>query len=162
MNVHPHTLIVGLGSEILGDDGIGHRIVEKISLLLNNPGILFDTALCGGLDLLNAITGYDNVVLIDAIKGFRHIGNVESFPLEQFKETLHLSNVHEGTFKELYLLGEMLGYKMPGNVLIISVEITENEVFSEILSPEISCRFENICSTVIGIIQEKIHIPVTT
>jgi Ni,Fe-hydrogenase maturation factor len=46
------TLILGLGNDILTDDGIGTLLVCDLSQMINDPNVQFDTASCGGLEIM--------------------------------------------------------------------------------------------------------------
>ncbi len=45
-------LILGLGNDILRDDGIGPRIVNHLSALIQDDRMEFKTAAIGGLELI--------------------------------------------------------------------------------------------------------------
>jgi len=64
-----HTvLVLGIGNDILSDDGIGPRIIQQLEKE-NFPSLIsFQTGTVGGLEVLEMISGYREVVFIDAIK----------------------------------------------------------------------------------------------
>lgn len=55
-------LILGLGNDILMDDGIGPKLVWHLEKILPNPRIKFDTAAIGGMELIETIRDYDRVI----------------------------------------------------------------------------------------------------
>jgi hydrogenase maturation protease len=61
-------LVIGLGNDILTDDGIGVRLIKDLTGMFENPLIEFKTACCGGLELMELILGFDRIILIDAIR----------------------------------------------------------------------------------------------
>lgn len=61
-------LILGLGNEILTDDGIGLKIVSDLQKTNTEPGLDFRTSALGGLELLDIIRDYDEVIIVDAMK----------------------------------------------------------------------------------------------
>jgi len=63
-------------------------------------------------------------------------GDVYYFTPEDYKETLHLSNVHDVSFLTAIELGESLGYQLPESTLIIAVEIEEDTCFREEFFPK--------------------------
>ena len=56
------TLILGLGNDILSDDRIGPELVNDLSEILDNPGIKFETASSGGLELMETIKDFKKVI----------------------------------------------------------------------------------------------------
>lgn len=148
-------LVFGVGNEILTDDGIGPKLVKRLQKEYQQSGISYDTAFLGGMELLEYIQGYEAVVFIDAIRTRNGIpGDVYHLGLSDFKETLHLSNVHDISFTTAFELGEKLGLEIPKQVHIIAVEILEDLIFSNDFSPEIQKRYDEIYREVCEFINE--------
>jgi len=157
------TLIYGIGNEILTDDGIGPKLVKRLQKEYPQPGIDYDTAFLGGLDLLDYIQGYETVVFIDAIRTRNGIpGNVYQLCLSDFKETLHLSNIHDISFLTALELGKKLGFNMPKQVHIIAIEIVEDLIYSNSFSRPIQERYEDIYKEVREFINININKKLST
>lgn len=149
-------LIYGIGNEVLTDDGIGPKIVQRLKDNISEKNIDFNAAFVGGLELLDNIEGYDTVIFIDAIRTRDGIpGTVYQLTPENFNTTLHLSSVHDISFLTSIALGRKLGLKMPEFIHIIAVEIVEDKIFNNDFSPQIQERFEEIYVE-IKIITERI------
>jgi len=143
-------LVAGLGNEILTDDGIGAGIVRFLERSYSTRGVDFTRQWLGGLEMLEYIPGYREVVFIDAMKtGEGKAGEISYFLPEHFRETLHLSNVHDLDFCTALALGRKLEYAMPREILVIAVEITEDKEFGRGYSPEIKRLFLHICRQII-------------
>jgi hydrogenase maturation protease len=143
------TLILGVGNEILKDDGIGPKIVSR--LVGEYPASNFDyqTASLGGLELVELIRGYQRVILIDAINtGQGQVGDVSFFTPQDFKETLHLSNLHDVSFLQALELGKHINIPIPADIIIIAIEIREDKVFGEEFTPELQNRYEQIYKSI--------------
>jgi hydrogenase maturation protease len=103
------TLILGLGNTILGDDGVGICVAREIrNNWAGDPLVEIIEASLGGMVLLDLITGFDRVIVVDAI-------------------------MTNATIE----LGKRIGYKMPATVRIYAVKIEENTVFTEKLTPAV-------------------------
>lgn len=153
-----NTLILGIGNDILTDDGIGPKLVHELRKEIFNDHIHFQNAFIGGLDILELIEGYDKVIFIDAIITKDGVpGTVSHFRPEYFKETLHLSNLHEANFLTALDLGIKMGMHVPKDIHIIAVEIIEDKVFSDQLSPEIVRKFPFIIKNVLTLIDTLIE-----
>lgn len=138
-------LILGIGNDILMDDGIGPRLVQDLERDRPIPDVEYRTTTLGGLEILESIQGYHGVVFIDAIKtrGGK-IGEVYEFTTDDFKETLHLSNLHDVSFLTALELGIHMGLSIPHFTRIIAVEILEDLVFGEDFSPQLQAEYPRI------------------
>jgi len=116
-----------------------------------------DILILGGLELLEMIQGYNKVIFIDAIKTKDGIpGDVYIYSPSDFKETLHLSHIHDVSFLTALKFGEDIGLQVPQEIKIIAIEIVEDLVFSNNYSPEIDKRYPEIYSEVISCVNEFI------
>ena len=143
------TLILGLGNEILSDDGIGPRLVHDLSGMEFRSDISFDIASCGGLELMEYIAGYEKVIFLDSIRTTNGIpAEVYYFKPDDFKETLHLSNLHDINFLTALKLGKHLEMDLPEDLHIIAVEILEDMEFSEHLTLPLKKEYPTILNKV--------------
>ena len=107
-------IILGLGNDILTDDGIGPKLVQKLENDLTYSRVVFKTAAVGGLEIIEQIRDYRKVIIIDAIKTTDGIpGTLYIMKPENFKETLHLSNFHDVTFLDALELAEKMEISIP-------------------------------------------------
>jgi len=152
-----NTLILGLGNDILTDDGIGPRITHDLAQMINDPDVQFDIACCGGLEIMEHIKGYKKVVFIDAIRTIDgKPGDVYYFNPSDFRETSNLSNLHDVSFLTALKLGNTLNLGLPADLHIIAVEIIEDMEFSEEFTPPLKEKYpgilEEVCAEVRRII----------
>jgi len=148
------TLILGVGNEILTDDGIGPKLVNDIDRERLPSGIDYLNTSLGGLEMLDLMCKYENVVLIDAMKtGILPPGSVHYYTPDDFRETLHLSNFHDINFLTALELGRRTGMSVPANIHIIAIEIIEDMVFDTQFSPEICERYPAILNKVEDLLQ---------
>ena len=61
-------LILGIGNEILTDDGIGIKIIKDIQNQKQPIQADYKTASTGGLEILEIICNYKKAIIVDAIK----------------------------------------------------------------------------------------------
>lgn len=149
MKKNNSTIVLGIGNDILMDDGIGPRLVERLKAMNSNNDVDYRSAFLGGLDLLDIIMDYKMVILIDAIKTPNGIpGAVYSYTPDDFKETLHLSNIHDTSFLTALSLGQSMGIHLSVDIHIIAIEIVEDRVFGDTYSSEIANQIEEIYQAV--------------
>lgn len=130
---------------IRGDDGIGIHLARKLKQVLP-PRFEIKELDTAGLDLMEAISGYDKVILIDAIQTANgEPGQIYHLSLEDFKYSSNLSSTHALDLKQVLELGKkLMGEKMPDKIEILAVEARRVNEFKETLSPELEEQFDKI------------------
>ena len=134
------TLILGLGNPILGDDGVGIAIAREIKehwpveLSID----VIEASLAGRF-LLDLITGYERVIVADAIMTDENAaaGTVYTLSVNDLGAVVNPYASHALDLRTTVELGKQLGYEMPDTIRIYAVEIKENTVFREGLSSEV-------------------------
>ena len=150
-------LILGMGNDILTDDGIGIKITKVLEKEFPNSGFVYDTLSLGGLEIIEYIKDFKSVIIIDAIKTMNGVpGTVYHFVPEDFKETLHLSNIHDISFLTSLRLAKDLEIKTPDDIHIIAIEILEDMVFSDNFTPQIQEKYPEILREVKELFTELI------
>jgi hydrogenase maturation protease len=135
------TLVVGLGNPILGDDGIGWKVAEKLQdtgKLPPHVDVVFLAV--GGISLMESLVGYDKALIIDAITTNQApVGTVGSFLLDDLSKPAagHLSSVHDTSLQDAIQIGRDLDLHLPTEIIVISIEAMKIYDFSEELSPEV-------------------------
>jgi hydrogenase maturation protease len=165
------TLILGLGNDVLMDDGIGPRLVNDIQKSFNksryskpetlNPepasGIHFENIFMGGLGILEFIQGYETVIIIDAIKTKDGVpGTVSYYTPADFRETTHLSSQHDASFLTALAFGEKLGFVIPKKIHIIAIEIIEDRTFGNEFTEPLQEKYDEILKQVTKHVQSLI------
>ena len=134
------TLILGLGNPILGDDGVGIAIAREIKERWpTDPSTDIIEASLAGRFLLDLITGYQTVIVTDAIITAEQApaASVYTLSVHDLGTVVNPYASHALDLRTTVELGKQLGYEMPETIRIYAVEIKENTVFREGLSPEI-------------------------
>jgi hydrogenase maturation protease len=135
------TLIIGLGNPLLGDDGVGWRVVEQAREQIADPTIEIDFHAGGGLSLMERLIGYKRAIIVDAINtGNAPQGTVRSFRLEDLPNdaALHLASAHETDLQTALQVGRKMGAALPNEIFIVGIESTQVYDFSETLSPAVA------------------------
>lgn len=137
-------LVLGMGSEILMDDGVGSRLANKLREENLPPGFHVETSNIGGLELLEIIKDYDQLIILDGMRGGSDVGDLYFFSPENFRETLHLSTKHDASFLNALKVGEHVGYNLPRNIDIVGIEVEEDRCFGECFSDKLEERIDYI------------------
>jgi len=132
------TLVLGLGNPILSDDSVGFRVIEQLKARFDKPGLTFAESSASGLSLLEVITGYDKLIIVDAIqtKGGQ-AGEIYRFTLDDFIDTRHSNSPHGLDLATAIELGKKLGEPLPQQIVIFAIEVADVTNFSESCTPEV-------------------------
>jgi hydrogenase maturation protease len=155
------TLVIGLGNPILGDDGVGWRVAEEIARkTADQPDVEVDCVALGGLSLMERLTGYERVILVDSIfTGKKPLGAVSKFPLTELPDlsSSHTTAVHDTSLRTALNVGRSMDIPLPHDedVLIVSIEAQDVYDFSESLSPPIEAAVPLAVEAVLQLIQNK-------
>ena len=133
------TLVLGIGNEIRGDDGVGIHVARRAAELLPaawNGRVDVDEACTGGFDLVDYLRGYERAVIADAIQteGGRP-GTVYRFDAEALRLTAHLGHSHGVNLGGALAVLEGLGLGAPEDVAVVAVEAAELNEFTEEMTP---------------------------
>ncbi len=150
------TLVLGLGNPILGDDGVGWRVVEACqkafstsasasdadssssALIFPDQAVEFDCLGSGGLSLMERLIGYDRAILVDAMQtGSTDPGSVCCCELSDLADPHlgHSASPHDATLKTAIALGRSLGASLPSPIWVVTIEAREVFEFTPELSP---------------------------
>ncbi|GAB4503122.1 MAG: hydrogenase maturation protease [Anaerolineales bacterium] len=163
-------LVIGLGNPILGDDGIGWKVAERVQQSLptsltcqasNRQGHLqtveVECASLGGLSLMERLLGYEHVILVDSIAtGQNPIGSVEVFPLERLSNPMagHSASPHDVSLLTALKIAVSLGANIPKKIDVVAIETQNLYEFSEELTPPVAAAVPIAAEKVLQLLQE--------
>jgi hydrogenase maturation protease len=153
------TLVIGLGNPILGDDGVGWRVVEEIARqTVSNPEVEVDCVSLGGLSLMERLTGSERVILVDSIyTGKNPNGTVRQLSLNEIPDISsgHTASAHDTSLLNAMKLGRSMEIPLPSdkNVFIIAIEAENVYDFSEMLSPKVEAAVPQAVEIVLKLLQ---------
>jgi hydrogenase maturation protease len=146
------TLVIGIGSPIRGDDGIGPALAERVCLGRGPDweAIPFQGS---GFDLLGAITqpgGYDRVVLIDSMdNGTLPVGEVARVdPLPDIPVRDGYASSHHVGVLEAFRLAPVFGASLPDDVRLYAVGVDRADGFREGLSTGMAARLDELAEAI--------------
>ena len=139
------TLILGIGNPLLSDDGIGTRIVQDLEGKLDSDVFDFFSVYVCGMDLINIIQGYENLLVIDGkITQTGNPGEITFYTDQNYEGMAHMDNYHDISFRDLIKLGRDIGLDIPNKIHIIAIQIVEDKTFSKELSLPLQNSYESI------------------
>ena len=135
------TLILGLGNPILTDDGVGIHVVRAVAARGRCDGVTLAEVSVGGLRLLDTLTGYERVILVDAIQTpDGRPGQVYLLHLNDLRASLHSGSTHDLSLPGALTLGRQLGLVLPTDeaVTIVAIEVEDVLTFGESCTPAVA------------------------
>lgn len=128
-------LVLGIGNPVLGDDAVGIIVANKVKEK-NLKNVDVETANTIDLEIINIISDYDRVFVVDAIKtGNGKAGEIHKFGSENLRQTMGHS-VHDIDLSTMLKTGEKLGIKMP-EIIIYGLEVSDTDRLREGLSKDV-------------------------
>lgn len=144
------TLLIGTGSPLMGDDGLGLAALERLRerWRFEPPVELMDGG-TWGMNLLPFIEAAERVLILDAVDAGREAGELVMLEREALPcfFTTKLSP-HQIDLREVLALAELRG-TLPEDTVVIGLQPGRVEMATE-LGPRIRERVEELVSAAIG------------
>lgn len=131
-------MVLGIGNPILSDDAVGFQVAERLrKALKNRKSVTVKETSVSGLSLLDEITGYERLIIVDAIQTRDgKPGDIYRLTPADFKVG-RMAVIHDvGLFSALEL-ARKLDMEVPREVVIFAIEAKDIATFSEKCSPEV-------------------------
>ncbi|MBL7067353.1 MAG: hydrogenase maturation protease [Candidatus Marinimicrobia bacterium] len=139
-------IILGIGNNILTDDGIGIYIVNQLKSDFVNVEMI--TTSNSGFGIVDQIVDYDRAILIDSIlTGRNEIGDVNVYFTNDFSNHIPFS-IHSTDLISALKISKIYGMNVPKEIYLLAIEIKDNFTFNESFSDEIEAMKESIYNNV--------------
>jgi len=152
------TIVIGLGNPLMGDEGIGIVLIEKLEALARQrktpkaEGGRFHEGGVGGMNLLHAIAGWKRAILIDCALMGAEPGTICRFTPQQvqsIKKLSHLS-LHEVDILKVIEIAKQLD-ECPEQIVFFGVqplEIIQRMELSDVLKSQIDRYVQTILNEI--------------
>jgi hydrogenase maturation protease len=154
------TIVIGLGNPILGDDGVGWKVIDEIKKQLtplpSPPAPLpsgegcrrrgegnevdFECLSLGGLGLMEHLIGYQRAILVDAFASEDLPGSILILKLSDLPNysAFHTTSAHDVSLQNALELGKSMGAQLPDDINIVGIVTKRIHDFSEELSTPVA------------------------
>lgn len=133
------TVIIGMGNPQLSDDGVGLAVAVAVAEQLKGRMKLTVTELnTGGIRLMEAMAGFRQAVVVDAMLSGAPPGTVQRFDPGNFVTTRNTFSSHDTDFTTAYDLGKMAGVPLPEQLSFWGIEAREFDLFGERFTDEVT------------------------
>lgn len=128
-------LVLALGNDILGDDGVAFHAARILRAEFPESVDVVETGEAG-LPLLDHFEPYSKVLVLDAAAtGKCPAGTILRWDREAFRRCVSPSQ-HSAGLPHILELAERLGLSFPGELQVICMEVSDPTVFREELTAE--------------------------
>jgi hydrogenase maturation protease len=148
--VPPATLVIGLGSPLRGDDGVGIRVAQAVAANILPPHVEVVDGGTPGLGIVNLFEGRRRVIVVDAADMGVPPGQFRRFTLNEARvraEGDHLS-VHAPGLGDALLLAQALNL-LPDEIVIFGVQPAHLEWDSG-LSSQVEAALPDLVAAVLA------------
>jgi hydrogenase maturation protease len=165
------TIVIGLGNPILGDDGVGWRVIEEIQRNLTLPPtpllkgegsqVDFECLSLGGIGLMERLIGYDGAILIDAFESeAEDVGSILIRKLNELPNysAFHVTSAHDTSLQNALQLGKTMGAHLPEDVTVIGIAIRGILDFGEELSPPVAEAVPEAAHIALNLLKQNVTV----
>ena len=136
-------IVVGIGNPLLKDDRAGIEVVE--ALKAKNPKLSTAILHSCGDDVLNAIMGYEEAVIVDACQMGVAPGTVLELTPDTYYDSYSDYNAQGATLGTMLKTGQnSFPDRMPGKIKIILVEVEDMSTFSTKCTPVVNHAINDV------------------
>ena len=140
-------LVLGLGNDLLADDGIGPLAIEMLEPRLAGRADAVASAL-HGLALLDVLAGYDAAVIVDAVcTGRRPVGEVHEIDPATLPP-VQAPSPHFAGLPELLELARRLELRFPERLRIVAVEVADPYTIGGAMTPAVRAALPELVARV--------------
>lgn len=154
MHCAMQTVILGLGNELLGDEGVGVHAARLLQL----EKLSFDTKVIEvGTAILNSMPEWedaDRIIVVDAMKGDEPPGTVYKISLDDCSGSPCIASMHGF---DIFRVMVLMGRKQPPPVMVFGVE-PELIHWSMSLSPNVVASLPFLISAIKEELQMMYHL----
>ena len=145
------TLVIGVGNLLRCDDGAGIHVVD--ALRREAPHIDAEDVAMGSIEILEAMKGYDRIIIVDAVRTGAEPGTVFRVDISRGEEPPVFASSHGVDLVTTLKLGARLFQEeMPREQIIIGVEARDVTTFSEECTPPVEAAIRRVVEDIISLV----------
>jgi hydrogenase maturation protease len=138
--VPPPILILGLGNDLISDDGFGPAVASACrEPFQGRADVSVEAAPVAGFHLLDLLSGRKRVLIVDVVQtGARPPGTLLEWPIQASAAGRTLGGSHQADLPATLEFGRRLGYDLPDAITLLVVEAEDLVTLREELTPEVA------------------------
>ena len=151
------TLVLGIGNDILGDDGVGIHVARAVARKISTKEARVEETGAAGLSLLELIKGHERLIIADAIlTDNTEVGKIHRLTLKDLAKTNNSITPHDAALATTLEIGNSLfPGEMPREVVVYGVQIPNVEQFSGRMTPAVKAAVSEVVRLILAEIKGK-------
>lgn len=144
---NPRVLVLGVGNDLLTDEGIGVHVARRLANEPLPPDVTVYDGGVRGIDLLEVIQGCDRLIIVDAVNAQAEPGTVFRFRPDEVECILreHKTSLHQVDLFDTIKIARFLG-SCP-EIVVIGIQPKEID-WGLALTPELTVILPGILALV--------------
>ena len=141
------TLVIGVGSILKGDDGIGPRVIDELEKVSLPDNITLERGDLSGMDLIKFFPEFERVIIVDAADMKEPPGSIRVFTFSQIEKATFSDSfsTHGMALLETLTLSQELGIKSEITIVGIQPESASfNLKLSDLIESKIPAIIKRI------------------
>ena len=140
-------LVVGLGNDFLGDDGIGILAARRLTDELAGQADVKESNLTG-IALLDVLAGYQKVIIIDAVQTTKFPpGTIIELEPTDFAAIPNPSPHYTG-LPEMITIANELNLEFPQEIKVLAIEVADPDTIGGKLTPPVAKAIDELARRV--------------
>jgi hydrogenase maturation protease len=145
------TLVIGVGNFLRCDDGAGVHVVNRLKT--EAPHIDAEDVAMGSIEIIEAMKGYDRVIIVDAVRTGAEPGTIFRVNVSGGEEPPVIASSHGVDLVTTLKLGARLFQEeMPREQIIIGVEAEDITTLSEECTPPVEAAINRVVEDIISLV----------
>ncbi len=142
--------VLGCGNTLVGDDGVGIRVIERLQQMKLPENVEIIEAGVGGMMILSWIEDADKIIIIDAVQtGNEPPGTVYEFTEKELPPSdMFMLSLHDLNLVDTLNIGKLV-QKMPDEIIIIGIEVKRIAEFTREVTPEVEAAIPEVLDLVL-------------
>jgi len=151
------TLVLGIGNDILGDDGVGVHVARAVARKISAKEARVEETGAAGLSLLELVKGHERLIIADAIlTDNTEVGKIHRLTLKDLAKTNNSITPHDAALVTTLEIGNSLfPGEMPREVVVYGVQTSNVEQFSGKMSPAVKAAVPEVVRLILAEIKRK-------
>ena len=155
--------IIGLGNELLSDDGLGIRVVRSLRARLRDDRVAFEELSVGGLQLLDYVVGCRQCIIVDAIiTGSHPPGTLYRFVQKADRDLVRLTSSHQIDLSQVLALAKLMGADLPEKLTVYGIEAEDVITFRDGCTDHVARAIPRLVDVICLDVEECIAAPSAT
>ena len=151
------TLVLVIGNDILGDDGVGIHVARAVARKISTKEARVEETGAAGLSLLELIKGHERLIIADAIlTDNTQVVKIHCLTLKDLAKTNNSITPHDAALATTLEIGNSLfPGEMPREVVVYGVQIPNVEQFSGRMTPAVKAAVPEVVRLILAEIKRK-------